>query len=305
VSSVAVLEWISIVTPLAVRLRDESTLGFYSDGLSASVYPLGNPELVTDGVVNRSGLFVFRNLPGLRDAEHGSGDADFWAANPPQHDFVLAVRDGAGRFLPWSLPVKLPQRHPLGLGIPSIASPAASPVGSPITIQTGDDLAFLPLYSAASRPLPEGLGVLRTELWDAVADEPAAWAMVLATAGDQRTVAGLADAGGRVMLPLPYPKPVVALGPVPGSPLGSPPASGGPITQQSWPVTFTVRYRRRTPAPAIPDLVDVLTQPAATAWQETSRTTPWTSATLRYGQELVLVSRADGGGASSTLLITS
>jgi hypothetical protein len=298
VSSVAVLEWISIVTPLAVRLRDEATLGFYSDGLSASVYPPGIPELVTDGVVNRSGLFVFRNLPGLRAAEHGSGDADFWAATPPQRDFVLQVRDVTGRFLPWSLAIKLPQRHPLGLGL-------TSPAASPIVVQTGDDLAFLPLYSAASRPLPEGLGVLRTELWDADTDEPAAWAMVLATAGDQRTVAGLADAGGRVMLPLPYPKPVVALGPLPGSPLGSPPASGGPITQQSWPVTFTVSYRRRTPAPAIPDLVDILTQPMATAWQETSRTTPWTSATLRYGQELVLASRADGGGSSSTLLITS
>jgi len=292
VTSVAVLEWISIVTPLAVRFRDESTLGFFSDDLSVVTYPPGTPELKTDGVVNRSGVFVFRNLPGLRDVEHGSGDADFWAANPPQLDFVLEVRDNAGRFLPESLRIKLPQRHPLGLGI-------GSPIASPPVFQTGGDTAFLPLYSAASRPLPEGMAVLRTELWDADNEEPAAWAMVEATAGEQRTVAGLADAGGRVMLPLPYPKPVVAL----GSPLGSPLGGGGPITQQSWPVAFTVRYRRRTPAPGIPgvpDLVDILTQPAVTAWQETSRTTPWTSATLRYGRELVLAS-----GGSSRLLITS
>jgi len=288
-SSVAVLEWISIVTPLAVRFRDEATLSFFSDDLSVAVYPPGTPELKTDGVVNRSGVFVFRNLPGLRDVEHGSGDADFWAANPPQLDFVLEVRDNAGRFLPESLRIKLPQRHPLGLGI-------ASPVASPLVLQTGGDTAFLPLYSAASRPLPEGMAVLRTELWDADNEEPAAWAMVEATAGEQRTVAGLADAGGRVMLPLPYPKPVVAL----GSPLGSPLGGGGPITQQSWPVAFTVRYHRRTPAPGVPDLADVLTQPAVTAWQETSLTTPWTSATLRYGRELVLAS-----GGSSRLLITS
>jgi hypothetical protein len=293
VTSVAVLERISIVTPLAVRFRDEATLTFFSDGLSVVVYPQDAPELATNGVVNRAGSFVFRNLTGLRDVEQGSGDADFWAANPPRSDFVLEVSDNAGRFLPYSLPIKLPQRHLLGLG-------TGSPVASPPVAQMGGETAFLPLYSAASRPVPEGMGVLRTELWDAEADQPAAWALVEAKAAEQRTVTGLADADGRVLLPLPYPKPVSAL----GSPVGSPPGGGGPITRQSWPVAFTLRYRRRTPAPRIPDLVEALTQPPATAWQETSRVTAWTSATLRFGRELVLASRADGG-ASSTLLITS
>jgi hypothetical protein len=293
VTSVAVLERISIVTPLAVRLRDEATLNFFSDGLSAVAYPLNDPELATSGVVNRAGIFVFRNLPGLRDTERGSGDADFWTANPPRFDFVLEVRDAAGRFLPWSLRIKLPQRRLLGFGL-------ASPVSSPPWAQTGGETAFLPLYSTASRPVPEGMGVLRTELWDADADQPAAWALVEARAGEQRAITGMADADGRVMLPLPYPKPVVTL----GSPLGSPLGGGGPITQQSWPVTFTVRYRRRAPVPQIPNLIETLAQPPATAWQEMSRATPWTSAVLRFGRELVLASRADGGGASSTLLIT-
>jgi hypothetical protein len=297
VTSVQVLERISVVTPLAVRFRDEATGGFFSDGLSAVVYPQGDLELAVSGRINRSGIFVFRNLPGLRQVEQGSGDAGFWAAQAPRFDFVLEARDSAGRFLPWSLGVKLPQRHLLGIGF-DISSPPASPPA----FQTGSDTAFLPLYSAASRPVPEGMGVLRTELWDAIAGEPAAWALVEAKAGEQRTVTGMADADGRVMLPLPYPKPVLAL----GSPLGSPLGGGGPITQQSWPVAFTVRYRRRAPAPPIPDLADVLRQPPVTAWQETSRVTAWTGATLRYGRELVLASRADGGGGagSSTLLIT-
>jgi len=290
VTSVAVLETISIVTPLAVRLRDEATLTFFSDGLAAIVYPQGAPELAVSGTINRAGLFVFRNLPGLRRIEQGSGDADFWAANPPQASFVLEVSDVDGRFLPWSLPVKLPQRSVLGLGL-------TSPPASPITVQTGGETASLPLYSAASRPAPEGLGVLRAELWDADLDEPAAWALIEAQAGEQRRVTGLADADGRVMLPLPYPKPPSEL----GSPLGA----GGPITRQSWPLAFSVRYRRRSPVPRVPDLAEVLTQPPVTAWQETSRTTPWTSATLSFGRELVLASRASGGGPSSTLLITS
>src|SRR5436305_400709 len=225
VTSVAVLETISIVTPLAVRLRDEATLTFFSDGLAAIVYPQGAPELAVSGTVNRAGLFVFRNLPGLRRIEQGSGDADFWAANPPQASFVLEVSDVDGRFLPWSLPVKLPQRSVLGLGL-------TSPPASPITVQTGGETASLPLYSAASRPAPEGLGVLRAELWDADLDEPAAWALIEAQAGEQRRVTGLADADGRVMLPLPYPKPPSEL----GSPLGA----GGPITRQPWPVAFSV-----------------------------------------------------------------
>ena len=287
---VDVLETLSIVTPLAVRLRDEATLAFVSDGLSATVHPPGVPELAVSGTINRAGLFVFRNLPGLRRIEQGSGDAGFWAANPPQAGFVLEVGDAAGRFLPWSLGVKLPQRSVLGLGL-------TSPPASPVTVQTGGETASLPLYSAPSRPAPEGLGVLRAELWDADADEPAAWALIEARAGEQRRVTGMADAGGRVMLPLPYPKPPSEL----GSPLGG----GGPVTRLSWPVAFTVRYRRRSPVPRVPDLADVLTQPPVTAWQETSRTTPWTSATLSFGRDLVLASSASGGGASSTLLITS
>jgi hypothetical protein len=296
VTSVAVLEQVSIVTPLAVRLRDEATLGFVADGLLAVAYPRGNPELAVSGVINRAGMIVFRNLPGLRQVEAGSGDTDFWAAQAPRFDFVLEVRDAARRFLPWSLEIKLPQRYLLGIGI-------GSPPASPPQAQTGAETAFLPLYSAPSRPLPEGMGVLRAELWDADADQPAAWAVVVARAGEQRIVTGMADAGGRVMLPLPYPKPAPGL--ALGSPLGSPPSGGGgPLTGQSWPVAFTVSYRRRAPAPSLPDLLDALTQPAVTAWQETSRATPWTSATLRYGRELVLASRAAGGGTSSTLLIT-
>jgi len=304
-TSVAVLEQLSIVTPLAVVFRDEATLGFYSDGLSAVVYPLGEPERTVSGVVNRSGVFVFRNLPGLRQVEQWSGDADFWAAQTPRFDFVLEARDTAGRFLPWSLGVKLPQRHLLSVDLVSgmdAGSPPSSPLPSPSNTQTGSDTAFLPLFSAASRPAPEGMGVLRAQLWDASAGEPAAWALIEAKAGEQRTVTGMADADGRVMLPLPYPKPALSL----GSSLGSPLGSGGPINQQSWPVAFTVRYRRRTPVPRLPDLVDVLLQPPVTAWQETSRTTAWTSATLRFGRDLVLASRADSGGGAgpSTLLIT-
>ena len=86
-------------------------------------------------VENRSGVFVFRRLPGMREVENGAGDDTFWAAHPPTFDFVLEVSDRAGRFLPYALPLQLPVRRLLTL-------PAASPLASSDS---------MPLFSAPWR----------------------------------------------------------------------------------------------------------------------------------------------------------
>jgi hypothetical protein len=206
----------------------------------------------------------------------------------PQFPFVLQVSDLSGRYLPFQLPVKLPQRRILSIAL-------ASPPSSPLATQTGIEEGSLPLFSSPSRATVDGMGVMRAELIDGGTQQPASWALIEAKAGEQRLVTGMADREGRVMLPLFYPKPVITL--------GSPGTTNTPLTQQTWAVDFTVRYRRREPAPEIPDLVDVLTQPAATAWEQTSPPTVWTRATLHFGRELQLAT-ATGGVTSSTLLIT-
>jgi hypothetical protein len=281
-ASVVVLERFSLVTPLAVRFRDEATRTYVNERLNVTVYPAGMPELRTAGIANPSGVYVFRNLPGLRELEQGAGDDDFWAALTAAtlRDFVLEVRDPAGRYLPFRLDVQLPHRGVLGI------DDASSPPNAP----------YLPLFPSPSRVAPDGMAALRADLAeDAPGQPPAAWALVTAKAGEQRLMTGLADANGHVMLPLLYPKPVITL--------GSPGSVNTPLTQQEWAVDFSVRYRRRDPVPELPDLADVLSQPAATAWAETLPPTPWTSATLQFGRELTLTTTA-GGAGTSTLLIT-
>lgn len=289
-TAVAVLERVSIVTPLAVRLRDEATRAFVADGLSVVVWPRSNPEMRTTALRNATNVFVLRNLPGMRDVEQGSGDSAFWAAQSAQRQFALEVRDTTGRFLPFTMNIGLPQRRVLGIAL-------TSPPSSPLAIQIGEEGGSLPLFSSPSRTVPDAMGVLRAELVDAATNTPAAWALVEVKAGEQRAVIGMADRDGRVMLPLFYPKPVITL--------GSPGSVNTPLAQQTWTVDVTVRYRRRDPIPEVPDLIDVLTQAAATAWKEVSPMTAWTNATLQFGRELRLSTLGAEGAKTSTLLITA
>jgi hypothetical protein len=288
-TSVQVLERFARVIPLSVRCLDGATGAYVTGALSVEVYPNGEPDRRTRAIVNRASVFTFRNLPSLSRIERGAGDAAFWAAEIPRYPFVLEVRDADDRFLPFRLDVLLPVRRILGIAF-------NSPPSSPLASQTGSANQSLPIFSSPARPIPDAMGALRAEIVDSGTGAPAAWAVLEARGPGQPIATGLADGAGRVLLPLPYPKPIVTLG-SPGSP-------SLPLTSQTWTIDFTVRYRRRAPAPAIPDLVDVLTQPAATAWKDVARTTVRTQATLRFGRDLVLASVTGTGADSPTLLIT-
>lgn len=288
-TGVHVLERPARVTPLGVRFLDGATGAFAAGSLSVELYPKGLPERRTRGLINRTGVYVFRGLPSLADIERGAGDAAYWSAQTPRYPFVLEVRDPDDRFLPFSLDVLLPHRRLLGITF-------TSPISSPLATQTGSSIQSLPIFSSPARPLPDAMAALRAEIVDSGAGVPASWAVVEAKGPGQPAAMGLADAAGRVLLPLPYPKPVVSLL-SPGSP-------GLPLTSQTWPIDLTVRYRRRVTVPVIPDLADLLTQPIATVWEDVARTASLTQATLRFGRDLVVASAAAGGAPSPTLLIT-
>jgi len=246
--SVLILEELTIVTPLGVKFRDESTNAIVSDDLVVTLHPEGAPERKTRGVINRSGVFVFRNLPGMREVEQGAGDEAFWATHPPQFGFVLEVTDRAARFLPYAFALQLPARRLLTL-------PTASPF---------EPTDALPLFSAPSREAVEAMAIIRMELVDSVNHEPAAWALVEATT-ERTTTRGLADERGRLMIAVPYPPPHIVLGSLPSA-------------DPAWSVDIAIRYARRAPVPTRPDFEDVLTQPIAST----------TTATLHFGQELQL-----------------
>lgn len=276
--TIQVLESLSLVAPAGLRFWDAVDRSAVSEGLSVVIWPKSRPELQIPAVLNRSDVFAFHDLPGMREIENGAGDADFWTANPPRFDFVVRVSDTANRFLPFQLPLRLPVR---GLS------------------------DRLPLFSSPARILASPMGVIRARLFDAIHRVPAAWTLVDASIDAAGVSRGLADDQGNLLLPLPYPE-VHHSGLGLGSPL---PPGGVKLTDQTWQVRLAFYYSPQQPPPSIPDLNQVLTQPRASAWEDELLSAPLTAATLRFGQELVLRSRAvlaspPASPWLSTLLIT-
>ncbi len=278
VTTVQVMETLTLVCPLGLRFWDEVDRAPVSDGLSIVIWPTSQPDLRIPAVLNRTDVFTFHDLPGMRGIENGAGDDAFWAANPPRFDFVVQVQDAANRFLPFQLQVRLPVRG----------------------LSDG-----LPLFSSPARVLASPMGVIRAQLFDPIHRLPAAWALVEARVDGIVVGRGLADAHGGLLLPLPYPE-ARNSGPAFGSPLGP---GGVKLTDQAWLVHLAFFYAPQQPPPAVPDLNQVLNQPPATAWVDEMLSAPLTTATLRFGQELVLRSRAllaspPASPWLSTLLIT-
>jgi hypothetical protein len=282
----------TLVAPLGLRFHDAATGAPVAGGLTVAVYRATNPSRRALAFPNRTGIFVLQHAPGLRDLERGAGDADYWENLPPRTSFIVEVRDTERRFQPFTFEARLPVR---GLFRWELA-PESPPLS---TTETS-----VPLYSAPTRPVAPGMAVIRMELWDALADRPAAWALVEASIdAPPLTVAGLADERGSLALIFPYPEPPPLTH---GSPLGSPPAGASPsFIEQSWPIHLEAAYVSGRSAAALPDLRAALRQTPADLWADAERTQPLTEVTLRYGRELVVRTHdATHGKALSKLFIT-
>ena len=277
-SGVQVLETVTRLAPLGVRFWDPVDGAAVSEGLSAAIWPAAQPELASPAVVNRSDIFTFQNLSGLREIEYGAGDDAFWSTHPPRYNFVIQVQDAYGRFLPFQMSVRLPVR---GLS------------------------DAVPLFSAPARSLIAPMAVIRAQLFDPMRSVPAAWVLAEASFDGGPAARGLSDASGGLLLPMPYPE-----APTQSVAAGSPLLPGGTkLADQSWQIRLRFFYAPQRPVPAIPDLTQVLHQTPATAWEDEPLSAPMTGATLRFGQELVLRTRArpaspPAAPTLSTLLIT-
>jgi hypothetical protein len=265
-----VLDTLHLLCPLGMRFRDTVTGATVSDGLRVEAWPSTGYERRTAAVQNRSGVFAFHGLPGMRAVENGAGDDAFWASPPDIREFVVEALDAARRFLPVRFLAAAPTR---GLFQPACAAPDSPP----------GDAAWVPLFSAPWRPPPPGMAVLRAELFDAVYGVPAAWALVEAETGaPPLRYRGMADDRGRVALFFPYPEPE-------GFHIGSPvPSNGAAVGDYEWPVRVSVFYRPYLRPPEIPDLCDVLDQPPAGVSAAAADTAPFHEARLRFGRELLL-----------------
>jgi len=293
---------LSRVAPLGVRFVDDRTGAAVAEGLVVTCWPAGEPSRRRLARANGSSVFSLHDVPGLGDVERGTGDDAYFRA-APRRPFVLDVEDRDGRFLPFRVMAELPAR---GL-LPFTCGPAASPPGPDLP-------GGIPLFTAPTRPAAPGSAVLRADLWDPIADAPAAWAVVQArvasAAGRAATPRwALADDLGRLALHVPCPDDDDLDGGSFASPSGPAPV---PLAARTWTVELTAAYRpppsdpRRARHPRgapVPDLCAALMQPPATLWTDRARTTPVQRASLTYGRDTVL--RSIGGARPPSVLFVT
>lgn len=271
------LEFRLVVTPFGIRFWDPALDAPVTDGLAVIAYPEGVRRLARTAFRTASGVYAFRDLPGLHDYEHPAGDTDTPESLPAQRRFVVEVNDAEGRFLPVCFHIDAPVR-----GV--FPSQTATLLGSAPP-------GFF-LFSASTRAPSPVLATVRAELrerLDATRDRPAAHALLEVSTPDGVSI-GLADERGVVAVLLPYPVFTVAPG---GASSLIPSATGH---EQSWALTASVRYQPSAlsvlAGATLPELRSVLAQAPGIIW--TSRAAPpgqGVSAlgeTLLFGQQLVL-----------------
>jgi hypothetical protein len=239
--------------------------------------------------------------------ERGEGNEAFWQ-NLTTKDFVIEVNDNERRFQPFQCTASLPVK-----GVYKWIGPVSSSPPTPIE--------SIPLYSSPVRSVPAGMAVVRADLWDGFSDTAASWAVLEASLNHQVIGRGIADAEGRIALIFPYPAPrPFAISSPPASPLSSPPiASSLPLTEQVWPIRLRALYTPVRPVSSppnpfptkseLPELRFTLSQPEATIWADAALSEPLLEASLQYGHELVLQSKAETSPPSharqSVLFITA
>lgn len=301
------LERVTHVAPFGVVLWDPALGRLVSEGLSVRVSPAEekHSDRMLPARPNRAGAFVLHHLPGLRDFEAGTGDDEFWGSLPPTRRFRAVVIDTLGRYSPFVFHVDVPKAR--GFVRPECLdalwpADAPSPPGSPPTIPP-----YVILFSAPARPVPGGMTAVRATLRVAGTCAPAEHALLEVRGAGRLLGRGIADARGEVMAIVAYPEPPLPPPPPPPPsgrpPSGRPPRGNDPVqqplSQQTWPLEISVRYRRALPSHPSPDpkvrladLCDILGQPAATI-SPPSPPAAVSAATLEYGSELILGNGAE------------
>ena len=218
------LETVVRAVPLGLRCLDIATRAQVSDGLLITATPPARAARPAPAFLTLSGVYAFRDLPGLRDFEYGDAEAPTPASPPtasPDDGFAIRVEDAEGRYLPYAMTLTLPRRKALTTFL--FSAPGRAGVPGLMTIRGG--------LRDSTRTLPDG------------SKRPASFARVVAEyeATNPPTIyAGLADWRGEFAIFLPAPNP---LKPPPGDPVTSPNAAGRKtFAELRWPVTLSFFY---------------------------------------------------------------
>jgi hypothetical protein len=249
--------------PLGVQFRDVLDRRVVSDGLRVDVWDAQRPDRPLGLHASPSGVFVAHALPGIS----GFGGQDVTSPMPTGEDrFRLSVRDPLGRYVEASIALALP-----GNGLFEPACLHESPPHG---------LPHVPLYSAATRPLPSALAVVRSDLRLASNHErPASWARLELWLGAVRLAIGVADAHGTVLLlaPLPAPREPTRR--------ASPPAG---FERAVWDVSLRAYWNAAHYAQPVPDVCDVHLQPEVGLLRTRAPATPLGELQLRAGEPLIV-----------------
>ncbi len=293
---IRVLERDRRFTPLGIRFWDAALEVPIANTLSVHAWRSGGSSPPVPAVRSPGGVYSFHGLPDQAAAEKPAASERFPERVGPPRDYVVAVDDPSGTYLPVAFTVTLP----LGYRGEFLGATAASP-----PVENGR--AYL--FAAPGRLAPPGLVAIRADLVDAVTEEPAAWATLSATLLGESSL-GIANQDGRVLVLLQLPTPDRLQ-------QGSPPVGGAPA---SWPVTLSARWEPnalRYPfagggdldpdwatRPSLKSILDE--QGAATIWTAdvSAPVDEWTE-TLVHGQELVLRTTLASGETGSTLWISA
>jgi hypothetical protein len=138
-------------------------------------------------------------------------------------------------------------------------------------------VAYVPVFSTATRPVPPAMAVVRADLRDAVDGGPVAWALVEVAAGGVTLGQGVSGPSGAVVIVFPYPEP----------PRLAVPSLPNPSETPAWDVELRVFHAADTAAAARPDLCAVLAQPPARLLSRTTPVEELGPLTLTLGEALI------------------
>lgn len=276
--AVTVLERVSRVAVLGLRLRDVAADRLADGALAVTARPADDPSAGPRSARRtRSGIWAFGALPGLGAVERG--EVDPWAEpqpSPPlpRRRFHVLVEDPSAALLPVAFALDLP-----------LAARGAFPQGA-----AGP--ASLPLHPAPARRAPPGMVVVRGTLARAVDGAPAAHAVIVATDPDGSEWSGMADGAGRFALFMA--EPALADPPTASPGLGT----AEPVGARRWTVRLSAFHGPLASLPladrpdlSLPDLADALDQPVVAVWAdppgEGGSAAPDWAGTLGPGETLV------------------
>jgi hypothetical protein len=304
-ATIRVLERDRTFTPLGIRFWDAALQVPVAEPLTVYAWLRDSPHPPTRAVRSSAGVYAFHGLPGQADAERPARGEEHPERVGPEREYVIAVDDPAGRYLPEAFTVTLPLGY-RGVFMEPFGTPAA---GSPPEPQ---GRAYL--FPSVGRLAPPGIAAIHATLVDELSvgtdeERPAAWAVLTATLAGERYT-GIADADGRVVVMLPFPTPERLR-------LGSPPVDTRAAT---WPVTLSAAWEPsalRYPFPAReglnpawadrPSLKSILYEQGPAPVRVDEDAAPvleWTE-TLVHGRELVLRTTLAGGARDATVWIAA